>query len=141
MKYIDYSKEISFQNLSSFLDNITLVLEKESILPSIQNKSFTIEISGWWTGAGSQHYIFLYRIRGQQHFCLTRGRIFCPKPQAEGNRAVRGSNKIAVVREASPELLLFIFIIFKIGLFHWLIKTFVKSENLWPFSKNSYDSS
>ena len=40
-------------------------------------------------------------VRGQQQFCLTRGRIRCPKPQAEGNRSVLGSNQIAVVREAS----------------------------------------
>ena len=46
-------------------------------------------------------YTVIDWVRGQQQFCLTRGRICCPKPQAEGNRSVRGSNKTAVVREAS----------------------------------------
>ena len=48
-----------------------------------------------------QQYTVIDWVRGQQQFCLTRERICCPKPQAEGNRSVRGSNKTAVVRGAS----------------------------------------
>ena len=48
-----------------------------------------------------QQYTVIDWVRGQQQFCLTRGWICCPKPQAEGNRSVRVSIITAVVREAS----------------------------------------
>ena len=38
-------------------------------------------------------------VRGQQQFCLTRERICCPKPHAEGNISVLGSNKTAELSE------------------------------------------
>ena len=48
-----------------------------------------------------EQYTVIDWVQGQQQFCLTRGRICCPKPQAEGNRSFRGSNKTAVVLEAN----------------------------------------
>jgi hypothetical protein len=50
-------------------------------------------------------------VRWQQLFCLThsslltRGLNYCPKPKAEGNSSVRGSNKTVVVRGTSIKLI------------------------------------
>ena len=44
----------------------------------------------------------IYWVRGKQQFCLTRERICCPKPQAEGNRSVRGSNKTKLLLSSNP---------------------------------------
>ena len=42
-------------------------------------------------------YTVIDWVRGQQQFCLTQERIFCPKPQAEGTRSVQGSTKLQSV--------------------------------------------
>ena len=48
-----------------------------------------------------KQYTVIDWVRGQQLFCFTRGLICCPKPKADGNSSVRGSNKTAVVRGTS----------------------------------------
>ena len=41
-----------------------------------------------------QYYTVIDWVRVQQQFCLTRGRIRCPKPRAEGNWSDWGSIKL-----------------------------------------------
>lgn len=56
-----------------------------------------IKTSFFWSTLS--HYTVTDWVWGQHQLCLTKGRICCPKPLAEGNRSVWGSYKTAVVRE------------------------------------------
>ena len=66
-------------------------------------------------------------VRGQQQFCLTRERICCPKPHAEDNISVLGSNKTA---ELSEKPVYRCFVIHHYFFQHFLIHSFHSPSSL-----------
>ena len=79
--------------------------------------------------------VYSYWVRGQKQFCLTRGRICCPKQQAS-----KVKQNCYCPRTQSITVLLCTFIFFfKIVLFHWLIKTpSIHVRQVWEYGRCHY---
>ena len=75
-----------------------------------------------------QYYTVIDWVRVQQQFCLTRGRIRCPKPRAEGNLLVRVSTKLLLFEKPVKNCFLYPHF-FKIFLFILSWEIFTETYN------------